>query len=69
MEVAIWIIIAAYGIFSFLIGVLVGYFVREIKPKEDDGVVILNNERVEVIFKDDYETLSKRRYVNLKMQS
>lgn len=65
MEIVIWIIIALYGVFSFLIG----YFVRGIKPKEDDGVVILNENHVEVIFKDTYETLSKKKYVNLKMRS
>ena len=60
-----WWIVLLIAIACFL----TGYFARGIKPKKDDGVVILNEEHVEVIFRDTYETLSKKKYVNLKMQS
>lgn len=48
---------------------LIGYFAGKRKRKEDDGVVILTENKVEVIFRDTYEGLSKKKYVNLKMQS
>ena len=60
-----WWIVAIIATLCFL----VGYFVRGINQKKDDGVVILNKDRCEVIFRDTYEILSKKKYVTLKMQS
>ena len=52
------------------IGFAAGYITKSIfnKPK-DDGIATINEERVEVIFRDPYEKLVKKRYVNLRIQS
>lgn len=57
-------------VFITAIGFAAGYITKSIfnKPK-DDGIVIINEERVEVIFRDPYEKLVKKKYVNLRIQS
>lgn len=57
-------------VFITAIGFAVGYITKSIfnKPK-DDGIAIINEERVEVIFRDPYEKLVKKKYVNLRIQS
>lgn len=57
-------------VFIAAIGFAAGYITKSIfnKPK-DDGIAIINEERVEVIFRDPYEKLVKKKYVNLRIQS
>lgn len=52
------------------IGFAAGYITKSVfnKPK-DDGIAIINEERVEVIFRDPYEKLVKKKFVNLRIQS
>ena len=62
MEWLIYIFVAAIA-FAF------GWTVGKQLSSKDDGIVIINRERVEVIFRDPYEELVKKKYVNLKIQS
>ena len=60
MEWIVYILIAvAASVFGWFAG----------RPVKDDGIVIINEERVEVIFRDPYEKLIKKKYVNLKIES
>ena len=61
-----WYFVILITIAMFLIGFFLG---GKIHKNKDDGVVIINEERVEVIFRDPYEKLVKKRYVNLRIQS
>ena len=61
-----WLIIVAACLLCYLIGFFLG---GKIHKNKDDGIAIINEERVEVIFRDPYEKLVKKRYVNLRIQS
>ena len=61
-----WYFVILIAIAMFLIGFFLG---GKIHKNKDDGVIIINEERVEVIFRDSYEKLVKKRYVNLRIQS
>ncbi len=61
MEWIVYILIAI-GAFMF------GFFTEKFRQK-DDGIAIINEERVEVIFRDSYEKLVKKKFVNLRIQS
>ena len=63
-------IIFAVLVFITAIGFAAGYITKSIfnKPK-DDGIAIINEERIEVIFRDPYEKLIKKKFVNLRIQS
>ncbi len=57
-------------VFITSIGFAAGYITKSMFNKhKDDGVIIINNERVEVIFRDPYEKLVKKKFVNLRIQS
>ena len=58
-----WIVYILLAVAAFVIGWFGG------RPVKDDGIVIINEERVEVIFRDPYEKLIKKKYVNLKIES
>lgn len=58
-----WLIYILLAVAAFAFGWFVG------RPVKDDGIVIINEERVEVIFRDPYEKLIKKKYVNLKIES
>ena len=60
-----WLVYILLVVAAFTVGCLT---VRILDSK-DDGVVIINEEKVEVIFRDPYEKLVKKRYVNLKIES
>lgn len=55
-----WIIYILLGIIAFTSGYITG------KNIKDDGILILNEEKVEVIFRDSYENLINKKYVKLK---
>ena len=61
-----WLIIIAVCLLCFLIGFFLG---GKFRKNNDDGIAVINEERVEVIFRDPYEKLVKKRYVNLRIQS
>lgn len=65
-----YLIVFAILVFITAIGFFAGYIAKSVfnKPK-DDGVIIINNERVEVIFRDPYKKLIKKKFVNLRIQS
>ena len=53
-----------------LLSFFAGFFSRGIfRKNKDDGMLLINEERVEVIFRDPYENLVKKRYVILKIKS
>lgn len=52
-----------------LICFLTGYFTGKRRSIEDDGIVIINEKKCEVIFRDPYDRLIKKRYVNLKIET
>lgn len=52
-----------------LICLFTGYFIGKRESKKDDGIVMLDDERCEVIFRDSYPKLIKKQYVKLKIQS
>ena len=56
-----WIIYILLAIIAFTSG----YFTGKLNIK-DDGILILNEEKVEVIFRDSYENLINKKYVKLK---
>ena len=57
-------------VFITAIGFAAGYITKALfNEHKDDGIAIINEERVEVIFRDPYEKLVKKRYVNLRIQS
>ena len=57
-------------VFITAIGFFAGYIAKSVfNDTKDDGVIIINDERVEVIFRDPYEKLVKKKYVNLRIQS
>lgn len=61
-----WLTIISVCILFYLIG----FFTRgKISKNKDDGIAIINKERVEVIFRDPYEKLVKKKYINLRIQS
>ena len=65
-EVIVFVIL----VFVTAIGFFAGYIAKSIfNETKDDGIVIINEERVEVIFRDPYEKLVKKKYVNLKIES
>lgn len=51
-----------------LVCFLAGYIYGK-RLSKDDGIAIINEERVEVIFRDPYEKLIKKKFVNLRIQS
>lgn len=55
-----WIIYILLAIIAFASGYITG------KNIKDDGILILNEEKVEVIFRDSYENLINKKYVKLK---
>lgn len=59
-----WIVYILLAIVAFVVG-----WVSEKLASKDDGLVIINEERVEVIFRDPYEKLVKKKYVTLKIES
>lgn len=59
-----WIVYILLVIAAFVVG-----WVSEKLESKDDGIVIINEERVEVIFRDPYEKLVKKKYVTLKIES
>ena len=59
-----WIIYILIAIIAFICGLLSEKF-----RQRDDGIAIINEERVEVIFRDPYEKLVKKKFVNLRIQS
>lgn len=59
-----WIVYILIAIIAFMSG-----FLSEKFRKGDDGIAIINEERVEVIFRDPYEKLVKKKFVNLRIQS
>lgn len=59
-----WIVYILIAIIAFVSG----FFAEKFKQK-DDGIVMINEERVEVIFRDPYEKLVKKKFVNLRIQS
>ena len=61
-----WIIIIAACLLCYLIGFFLG---GKFHKNNDDGIAIINEERVEVIFRDPYEKLIKKKFVNLRIQS
>lgn len=65
-----YLIVFAILVFITAIGFFAGYIAKSVfNDTKDDGVIIINNERVEVIFRDPYEKLVKKKYVNLRIQS
>ena len=61
-----WYLIAIITVAIFFIGFFLG---GKIQKNKDDGIAIINEERVEVIFRDPYEKLVRKRYVRLKIES
>ena len=58
-----WIIYIFLAILSFAVGWFGG------RPVKDDGIVIINEQKVEVIFRDPYSELIKKKYVCLKIET
>ena len=59
-----WVVYILIAIIAFISG-----FLSEKFRQKDDGIAIINEERVEVIFRDPYEKLIKKKFVNLRIRS